>query len=429
MKLPVTRPALSLLTLACSGLILGNAHAQTPDDLQQLRQQTQELQSRIEELEAQRNNQANEAPSSDDASFESAVTEIVEAVRPVEIYGNLRLSVDYGESDVSRSMENAGRGLSSGDFGLSANTTVIGFRGAHDFELGGSPYALLYQVEQNFNPGVSEGDTFANRDTFGGFKTPYGRFRAGLLSTPFKLTGLQFTKLTTTVADPHAILGASSTAGGRLDLRGGNSIMWDHRIGGVKLRLQYGFDQNRGSYGSNNDTPIAGTEGVLDDNDNDMYSASVSWKKGGFDMGAAYVNYTSLYAGSRIEGYRAGAKYEFGKAEVGGIYENIKADDYTPLDREGYGAFATYDVLPRLSATLQWMHADETDLGNDGADQGSIILAYGLTRQIQLYTGFSKTFNDENARYRTADYAHGDVVNTVRGGNPSAATIGINTRF
>lgn len=326
-------------------------------------------------------------------------------------------------------MENPGRGLSSGDFGLSANTTVLGFRGGHEFELGGSSYALIYQVEQNFNPGVSEGDTFGNRDTFGGLRTPYGRFRAGLLDTPFKLMGLQFTKLTTTVADPHAILGASSTAGGRLDLRGANSIMWDHKIGNVKLKLQYGFDQNRGSYGSNNDQSLTGTEGVLDDNDNDMYSAGISWTKGGLDLGAAYVNYSSLYAGSRIEGYRAGAKYDFGRTEIGGIYENLEADDYTPLDREGYGAFVTYDLLPRLSATVQWMHAEETDLGDDGADQGGLILAYGLTPKIQLYTGYTKTLNDDNASYRSADYAHGDVINTVRGGNPSAATVGINTRF
>lgn len=199
-------------------------------------------------------------------------------------------------------MENPGRGLSSGDFGLSANTTVLGFRGGHEFELGGSSYALIYQVEQNFNPGVSEGDTFGNRDTFGGLRTPYGRFRAGLLDTPFKLMGLQFTKLTTTVADPHAILGASSTAGGRLDLRGANSIMWDHKIGNVKLKLQYGFDQNRGSYGSNNDQSLTGTEGVLDDNDNDMYSAGISWTKG--DLTSALpTSITLLFtpeAGSKV---------------------------------------------------------------------------------------------------------------------------------
>ncbi len=57
MTLSVTTPTLSLLTLACSGLMLGNAHAQSPDDLQQLRQQTQALQSRIEELEARETNQ------------------------------------------------------------------------------------------------------------------------------------------------------------------------------------------------------------------------------------------------------------------------------------------------------------------------------------------------------------------------------------
>lgn len=429
MNFRIPRKELSAITLACSGLIVGDVQAQQTDDVEQLKQQTRALQSRIEQLEAQQGGRGSAISGPEGSSFESAVSNIVETLRPVEIYGNLRLSVDYGESDISKSMENAGMGLSSGDFGLSANTTVLGFRGAHQFTLADEPYALLYQVEQNFNPGVSEGDTFGNRDTFGGFRTPFGRIRAGLLSTPYKLMGLRFTKLTTTVADPHAILGASSVAGGRLDLRGSNSLMWDHRIGRLVMRLQYGFDQNRGSYGSNNDQPLTGTEGVLDDNDNDMYSASIAWGLGGLDLGAAYVNYSSLYAGSRISAYRLGAKYDFGKVEIGGIYEDIEAEDYTPLDRRAYGAHATYRFLTQLSATVQWMHADETDVGNDGADQGSIIVAYDMTKVIQLYTGFSKTFNEENARFRTADYAHGDVVNTVPGGNPSAATIGINTRF
>jgi hypothetical protein len=350
-------------------------------------------------------------------------------MRPVEIYGSLRLSLDYGESDVSASQVNPGAGLSDGSFGLSANTTVIGFRGSYEFELADTDYSLIYQLEQNFNPGLSEGDTLGNRDTFGGVVTPWGTFRAGLIDTAFKDMGISYTKYTTFVSDPHAILGTGPTAQGRLDLRSANTLRWDHDIGDVAVSLQYGLDQDRGSYGSANDIQIVGTQGVLDDNDNDMYSASIAWDLGGLDLAAAYVDYSSLYESSSISAYRIAANYEFGKAELGAIYESIDGNDYEQLSRSAYGGFLTYDVYAKLNAGVQWVHADETSRGNDSADQVSFNLIYPFTDVLFVYGSLTKTFNDDNAQYRTADYAHGDRINTVPGGDPTAASIGINASF
>lgn len=432
--------------LLSNGVAVADTTSEQIERLQEqshsFQQQAQELQSQIDAIRKQqeqssetaaaatRSSPPGEVDLSESDAFEKSVENVMLAMRPVEIYGSLRLSLDYGESDVSAAQRNPGAGLNDGNFGLSANTTVIGFRGSHAFQIADVDYSLIYQLEQNFNPGVSEGDTLGNRDTFGGLITPWGTFRAGLMDTAFKDMGISYTKYTTFVSDPHAILGTGPTAQGRLDLRSANSLRWDQEFGDVAVSLQYGLDQDRGSYGSANDTQIVGTQGVLDDNDNDMYSASLSWDIGDLDLGAAYIDYSSLYASSPISAYRFAANYEIGdKAEVGAIYEDIDGNDYDQLSRSAYGSYFTYDVLEQLNAGVQWVHANETSRGDDSADQLSLNVIHPLTDVLFVYGSITKTFNDDNARYRTADYAHGDRINTVPGGDPAAASIGVNASF
>lgn len=436
--------AAGLSLLLSSGVAAADTTSEQIERLQEqsraFQQQAQELQSQIDAIHQQQESVETSTTSvvsstpgeidfNDSDAFKQSVENVMLVMRPVEIYGTLRLSLDYGDSDVLPAQRNPGAGLSDGNFGLSANTTVIGFRGSHDFELADVDYSLIYQLEQNFNPGVSEGDTLGNRDTFGGVITPWGTFRAGLMDTAFKDMGISYTKYTTFVSDPNAILGTGPTAAGRLGLRAANSLRWDQEFDNFAVSLQYGLDQDRGSYGSANDTQIVGTQGALDDNDNDMYSASASWEVGGLDLGAAYVNYSSLYQSSPISAYRFAANYEIGKAEVGAIYESLDGNDYEQLSRSAYGGYFTYDVFERLNAGFQWMHANETPRGNDAADQVSLNLIYPLTNVLFVYGAITKTFNDDNARYRTADYAHGDRINTVPGGDPAAASIGVNASF
>ncbi|ASK33970.1 hypothetical protein CEK62_06010 [Alcanivorax sp. N3-2A] len=130
-----------------------------------------------------------------------------------EIYGKVRLSVDYADSDLGGAEENKSIGLTDGSVGLSSNTTIIGFRGSYAVKE--QPYTVVWQVEQNFNPDTATDDTWSNRDTFLGVETPLGLFRVGLMDIPFKRAGLANTIFVTTVGDPFAILGKSSQNGSR----------------------------------------------------------------------------------------------------------------------------------------------------------------------------------------------------------------------
>ncbi|MHB0777682.1 porin [Halomonas sp. WWR20] len=432
------KPVRKITTVSALGAVLmlplGMAHAQQSSaDVDALQRQLQALQAQINELKAQQQ-QTQQSVSAVEQNAQiseadrSAIKKIIDTVKPVEFYGVARLSLDYGDSGVNDSEENNGMGITSGDVGLSSNTTIFGLRGTHDFELGGTQYAALWQLEQSFNPGLNQGDTLANRDTFLGLKTPAGTFRAGLLDTPFKTMGILYSAFTTTVGDPHAILGTGpNPAYGRIDLRASNALMWDGKFGDVNYSLQYGLDQNRGIY-DNNEQILNGTEDLIDDNSSDMYSASVSWNTGGLNLGAAYVNYSKLYSEQSIEAYRFGANYTFGAAKIGAIYENI--NEYDPMDRDAYGAFATYRVAPRTTAGVQWMHANETESGSDNdADQASIGVFHSLTQALSVHAMYTKTMNGDNAMYRAGDYAHGDRINTLAGNDPQAFSVGAQLKW
>lgn len=349
-----------------------------------------------------------------------------ETEETLEIYGKVRLSVDYGDSDLNGAEERPAQGLTDGSVGLSTNTTVIGFRGSYGFAA--EPYKVVWQVEQNFNPDTDAGDTWSNRDTFLGIKTPAGLFRAGRMDTPYKRMGLRNSLYATTVGDPFAILGKSSISGARLDLRGANSLYWNGEVAGVKLAAQYAMDQDSAEYVLPDGTTIQGTDSYIDDNEADMYSLSAAYSLGGLTLSSAYEKYSEIYGGE-VEGWRAGLRYSAGPATVGAIFEDIDTDDAVAagsLSRSAYGVYGRYRILPRTTIGAQWMHANESELagGDDEADQFTVAIHQQIFKPLTVYFAATTTRNGDNGRYRSADYAHGDRIATVPGGDPMALSLG-----
>lgn len=342
-----------------------------------------------------------------------------------QIYGVFRLSLDYADSDVKKSQVQEGRGITDGNFSLSSNTTIFGFRGAYGFDVNGTGYTAVWQLEQYFDPDIDRGsEVFATSNTFAGVRTPAGTFLAGRMNTPFKSIGIEYSEFNTTIADPHNIFGASASSPARLDLRSDNALMWLDRFGNLDVAVQYGLDQNKGVYRNVNGEVSRGTLGLIDDNSFDMYSASASWHLKPFNLGAGYVDYSHLYAGGNVSGYRLGANYDVGTVKIGGLYENLNADKFPSLDRQAYGGFANYFVTPRNRVSVQWLHANASEQGDDSGDQFSFGGLHFFTEKLLAYAVFTQAWNDDNASYRIADYAHGDRVNTVSGGDPWGVSIG-----
>lgn len=336
--------------------------------------------------------------------------------KKVELYGALRLSVDYADSDVSEQEADANPNFSDGDLGVSSNTSMIGFRGEVPYD---DHYTFLWQYEQQVDVDDTDaGDVWTTRDSFLGLETPAGTFLVGRINTPFKNMGVSYLGyFNTTVGDTHALLGAGSVGGGpRLDLLGSNSLNWKFDLAGVNVALQYSADQ-------------AGSVRAVDDNDRDSTSVWLNWQPGNLRLDGAYIHYSDFYATGALEAWRGAARYTLGALTVGAIYEDVQPDNHAPLDRRAYGAQVVYTVAPRWNLAGQWHHAEESAVGDDEADQYSLGVFHSLSPSVLLHAMYTVTDNGDAAAYRVLDYAHGDRVGTAPGGAPWAVSVGAQLKF
>ena len=86
--------------------------------------------------------------------------------------------------------------------------------------------------------------------------------------------------------------------------------------------------------------------------------------------------------------------------------------------------------IARLKLALQYMMADATDAGDDGASEISVGAFYKLHKSTEIYLAYSTLANDDNASYRLARSGHGQSYNpTLAGESVSAVSIGMSLKF
>ncbi len=336
--------------------------------------------------------------------------------KPLELYGALRLSTEYSDSDVSAEEADANPVLSDGDISVSSNTSMFGFRGEVPLN---DRYMFLWQYEQQVDIDDDDpGDVWTTRDSFLGLESPAGTFLVGQINTPFKNMGVQYLGyFNTTIGDTHAILGAAANgSGARLDLLGANSLNWKIRKGDVSLALQYAADQ-------------AGSIKSVDDNDRASYSGWLRWQPGPLDMNAAFINYGDFFGTGELDAYRGSVRYTVGPAIISGLYENVEPENFASLNREAYGLQLFYTVVPRWIVVTQWNHAEESEAGDDEADQYSLGLFHALNDRVLLHTMVTTTQNGDQAAYKGVDYAHGDKLATLANRDPWSVSVGAQLKF
>lgn len=325
----------------------------------------------------------------------------------LEIYGNLRMSLDYVHPDAPNA---------DSDIGVSSNRTNFGFRGKLKIN---DSYSALYQIGQRVTLDESGGE-FATTDSYLGVDTPVGQFLFGFINTPFKDMALDFSYYTTSVGDPHVILGAASTdSRPRLDLRTSNSIRWNGQVGDIlQFAIQYSAGQVQEPSGA-------------DDNDADVLSGSLYWSPtDDLRLGAAYVDYSSYFGtGFEIEGVRFGVDYTLGRFRFKALVEDLDSEQVAAIDRVAYSFGVNYKLTARTLIGTQWVHANESDLGNDEANEFSLGVLHYFNPQLYIYAIASTTRNDESASYRLTGYGHGDNILTGPGGDPFAFSVGAGFSF
>jgi predicted porin len=358
----------------------------------------------------------------------------------LEIYGVGHVSLDYQDSDTRHSVSGTrGRTTSGGEFGVSSNSTRLGFKGV--IPLGTSPaLSALFQFEQEIAIDRGGGDMFATRNSFVGLGTEWGDLLVGYYDTAFKIIGTDFTIWGDTIAERRNILGASPFNGNRMDVRYKNVAMYRFKSDTLQLFAQYSTDQQTQNAHD------------VDLNNNNSYAVGAEYTYGIFSVGVGYQwDRHDPAAGERVGGrktddtwgVRLGAAVDLDPVKISAIYEHVDAGDRArvdasgrptsalgTLDRDAFGGSLQYFLTKRFSLGTQILHATKAS-GTKAteATMYSVGAWYDVTKFASVYLIGALTDNARNARYAIGDGGHGDRISTDFGKDPRSVSAGLVFKF
>ncbi|GAB3106051.1 porin [Aestuariicella hydrocarbonica] len=352
-------------------------------------------------------------------SLESVAAEVVG--KRLEVYGVMHGSVDYRDSGVPDALVemDADDKYVASDWVVSSNSSRLGVRGALGSEDG---WAFLYQWEHGLVFAETKSDAFVLRNSFVGFRSPWGEVLLGRHDTPFKMVGTGYSVMNDTVADRGALIGAGALTGSLINTRADKMVMWRNKVsvpqGTVDWVLQYSQDCTRPNK-------------HLDNNGCKITAVGLQWQGEVLSLAAAHDHWTQFY-GSDIDATRLAARVRWGDITLGLIADLVRQDSLSgvnSLDREAYGVNAIYGVGA-------WGYIAQAFVAKDYdhvRDSGAVMLSAGVERKVSAslkgYLIYTQTNNDRNARYQGVDGAHGYEVATLPGGLPRAVSVGVKYSF
>ncbi len=360
----------------------------------------------------------------------------------LEVYGKIHISLDYLDSGVSSSVANdSGGKLTDGSFSIASNSSRVGFKGKYQIN---DQFTALYQVEQEVNVDGSGNDNWTTRNSFVGLGGAFGKVLVGYHDTPFKSLGGEFLLFGDTAATWRAIVGACADCKSYTDANSAtvaygddafnnrvrNMIMYTGNFdagqaGKFGVALQYSADRNASTH-------------EPDNNDYGGLSASVHYKIVGLTLGLAYEHpNTGNSAQGKVDDIKAtrfGAKYDFGKVIVGGLFEHITDDlpggGSGALDRNAYGANVTYKLTGNTKLMAQVLKVgDYGNTNKTGATRFALGASQKVNSNLDFYAVYAQTNNDKNAAFPGTGHDHGDRLFTVAGKDPKAFSVGAHFKF
>lgn len=328
------------------------------------------------------------------------------ATSNVDIYGVLNLSLNFVDPDAP--------GQDSSSPSVTSTASRIGFKGAED--LGGG-LSAIWQIESGFNADEQSG-TLASRNSFLGLKGGWGTVLAGNHDTPMKMVGRMVDNFGDTLGDSRNILGANSTGSTQFDLRTKNTIAYvSPDFAGFQAVAAYVADWT--------------TNGnALDNNDYDAYSINGTYKNGPLMLGAAYEDHNSAVKSQEADLWRLVGGFDIAGFKLAAMYESMSGDGSNSRNsRDAYGLFGSY-MLGAFNLKANYLNADDSDYGNDGADQWTIGADYAMSKRTTAYVYYASVNNDSLGGYGLgAGAGASDQTIGNAGSNPDSFGIGMRHSF
>ncbi len=277
------------------------------------------------------------------------------ATANVDVYGQVRLSVDSVD----------------GDLMMKDQTSRVGIKGAED--LGGGLKAF-YNWEQKLSFATGSLDTGAvNRLAFAGLAGNFGSLSAGSVYLPYKSAGSASVFEDTSADTQGAFVGAHS-----LDKPAIGINYVSPSFSGVTVSVGLGTETG---------SDLGDTTNVASLSDETILSAAVSYANGPMTLGLALQDGANANNGNiadTTDAWKLNAGYKFGELGLKATYESA---DVANVDKDNWVLSATYGMGP---ITLAGQYVD-----SESANEEMFVVAaiYSLSKRTNAHIAYATLDN------------------------------------
>ncbi len=324
---------------------------------------------------------------------------------------------------------------------VSANSSILGFRGSED--LGGGLRAV-FQFEGGVGNDVAAGFNF-NRDSFVGVAGGFGTVAAGILTGPTRSLGaamepfagstginanigligkLGGDRINTAAGAAYSSSSAAACASSTIcasifDTRWNNAIAYTSpSFGGVTVTAAYVANENKTADG-----------------------AAAKLETRGYDIGVRYtvgpilagLTHNQVKVGNianvEAAATRAAVRYNFGAGTVGLLWDRVDLEA-TGLDQDRTAWFlpVTFNVTPTGKIVAQYGKAgDISGTSNTGAKMFALGYEHSLSKRTIVKAVWSQISNEAAANYDFGINAVG--LGTGTGADPRGFQMGVRHSF
>ena len=310
------------------------------------------------------------------------------ATSNVDVYGQIRFSIDTTDSDV----------VANEKWAITDRVSRIGFKGSED--LGGGLKAV-WQIEQQLNIDTADqaagGATVVShsalRNTFVGLSGGFGTVLVGRHDTPYKLGG-SADLFADTAADAQGsagVIGYKTTGGLGFDVRADNALAY---ISPTFSGFHFAAAVIPGEAGG------TAADGLMD-----AYSLVGVYENGPLKATLAYEDHNDLVD---EKAWKANVAYAMGDLKLGATYEKQSDTGGTAgNDSKAWLVSAAYGMGPiTLMAQYGSRDHDGTAVGTS-LDRFTVGAGYALSKRTNVYAAYN--MDESNAVGSTSNNVDTDT--------------------
>lgn len=265
------------------------------------------------------------------------------------------------------------------------------------------------------------------RDGYIGLAGDFGTVAIGFIAAPYRIAPFALDPFGTTIGDRNALMGTIPS----FDIDGEfNGAFFDSGCGDALIYFAPNFKGLSGLAEYCNDEVGASRT--------DKYGLMVNYTNGPLFLAYSH-DAIQLDSFDDLTADQIAASYTFAEVfTLSGSVERISADSFASLERNAYWLAGTY-VFGNNALKAAFSHAEETDDGDNGGDNGAYNFSLGVdhnfSKRTKIFAVYTRTENDDNGFYGVGTApaplisSTGSTFAAEPGADVDAFGVGIRTNF